>query len=136
MKKKIFKRRSAAIVAAAFMATAMTAGSNSGLFPVSTGGKVMAAEITSKYKQPDHDVVNDEIHKNKTGQIIQIVAIVVWVLGVILAFIMLKSDGMTSLPLILGYLFAVFVSGLIIYGLGEIIILLGQINNKMPKKIK
>lgn len=94
------------------------------------------AEITSKYKQPDHDVVNDEIHKNKTGQIIQIVAIVVWVLGVILAFIMLKSDGMTSLPLILGYLFAVFVSGLIIYGLGEIIILLGQINNKMPKKIK
>lgn len=46
MKKKIFKRRSAAIVAAAFMATAMTAGSNSGLFPVSTGGKVMAAEIT------------------------------------------------------------------------------------------
>lgn len=46
MKKEIFKRRSAAIVAAAFMATAMTAGSNSGLFPVSTGGKVMAAEIT------------------------------------------------------------------------------------------
>lgn len=46
MKKEIFKRRSTAIVAAAFMATAMTAGSNSGLFPVSTGGKVMAAEIT------------------------------------------------------------------------------------------
>ena len=101
------------------------------------------AEITSKYKQPDHDVVNDEIHKNKTGQIIQIVAIVVWVLGVISAFItliMLIRGGMTSLhsilPSILEFLFKVFVSGLIIYGLGEIIILLGQINNKMPKKIK
>lgn len=98
------------------------------------------AEITSKYKQPDHDVVNDEIHKNKTGQIIQIVAKVIWILGAISAFIMLiimlKIGDLTSLPSILGYLFAVFVSGLIIYGLGEIIILLGQINNKMPKKIK
>ena len=94
------------------------------------------ADITSNYKQPEHDIVYDEIHKNKTGKMIQDVAKVIWILGVISAFIILIINGLTSLLSILGYLFAVFVSGLIIYGLGEIIILLGQINNKMPGKIK
>ena len=92
------------------------------------------ADITSNYKQPEHDVVYDEIHKNKTGEMIQNVAKVIWILGVISAFIILIFNGLLSIPSILGYLFAVFVSGLIIYGLGEIIILLGQINDKLPNK--
>lgn len=94
------------------------------------------ADITSNYKQPEHDVVYDEIHKNKTGEMIQNVAKVIWILGVISAFIILILNGLLSIPSILVYLFAVFVSGLMIYGMGEIIILLGQINSKMPKNSK
>jgi DNA-directed RNA polymerase subunit RPC12/RpoP len=77
-----------------------------------------------------------ETVNNKTGSTIQIVAMFLWILGGIsvVAFCILINDFSFS-AMMLG-LFAVFTSGLMVYGLGEIIILLGQINSKMPKKRK
>ena len=92
------------------------------------------AAVTSKYKQPDTVIINSENENNKTGSTIQTVAKAIWILGVISAVLIFAVVGIESLFSLISYLFTVFVSGLLVYGLGEIIILLGQINDKLPNK--
>lgn len=91
------------------------------------------AANTSKQEEADYEYVGEN---NKTGVMIQSVAKIIWILNVIAALIAFLFSGVSSISLIIAYLFAVFVTGLMIYGLGEIIILLGQINSKIPKRKK
>ena len=92
------------------------------------------AQITANYKQPDNTAVNLENEKNQTGTTIQTVAKVIWILGAIAAVLIFVVVGIESFFSLISYLFTVFISGLMVYGLGEIIILLGQINDKLPNK--
>jgi len=90
------------------------------------------AQITANYKQPDTVTVHSENEKNQTGTTIQTVAKVIWILGALSAIIAAAATA-SVISLIL-YLFVAFVSGLMVYGLGEIIILLSQINGKLSNK--
>ena len=92
------------------------------------------AALTEKQEETVHEYAHTESEKNKTGVMIQTVAMIIWIMGAIAAFLIFAVAKSTSFASLISYLFAVFVSGLLIYGLGEIIILLGQINDKMPNK--
>lgn len=98
------------------------------------------AALTEKQEETVHEYAHTESEKNKTGVIIQTVAKVIWILGaiaaIIAAIIAFYVSGVISIASLISYLFVVFVSGFIVYGLGEIIILLGQINDKIPNKRK
>lgn len=94
------------------------------------------AALAENQEKPAHEYDNTKIEKNKTGVMIQTVAIIIWILGAIAAVLVFIVSESASFASLIGYLFAVFVSGLLIYGLGEIIILLGQINDKIPNKRK
>lgn len=94
------------------------------------------AALTEKQEETVHEYAHTESEKNKTGVIIQTVAKVIWILGAIAAIIAFYVSGVISIASLISYLFVVFVSGLIVYGLGEIIIILGQINDKIPNKRK
>lgn len=87
-------------------------------------------------KNKPEEIDYSETEKNKTGSAIQVVAIVLWILGGIsvIAFNFMVNDF--SLATMIIGLFAAFTSGLMVYGLGEIIILLGQIKDKIPTKRK
>lgn len=94
------------------------------------------AALNSKKSQPDDDYEYDDYPddtKNTTGTLIQLVAFLIWLFGGIAAFIAYAAAGVPLITLII-YVFSVFVSGLLIYGLGEIILLLGQINAKLTNK--
>jgi len=94
------------------------------------------AYIASKRESEKAIEDYSEDNKNKTGTTIQIVAIVLWILGGIsvVAFNFMTNDF--SLATMIIGLFAAFTSGLMVYGLGEIIILLDQIKHKIPTKMK
>lgn len=85
-------------------------------------------------KNKTEEIDYSETEKNKTGSVIQIVAFILWILGVIsvVSFCILIKNFSFSAMMI--GLFAAFTSGLLVYGLGEIIILLGQINDKLKNK--
>ncbi|WP_303805541.1 hypothetical protein [Ruminococcus flavefaciens] len=93
------------------------------------------AVITSEQTETNYEPAYSDSEKNKTGAMIQTVAFIIWIFGAIAAIIAFAAAGASLISLI-SYLFAVFVSGLLMYGLGEIIILLGQINSKIPKRKK
>lgn len=92
------------------------------------------AALTEKQEETSYEYTHTESEKNKTGAMIQTVAFIIWVFGAILAVILFAVSGAASVVSLIGYLLAAFVSGLLMYGLGEIIILLGQINGKLSNK--
>ena len=92
------------------------------------------AALTEKQEETSYEIAHTESEKNKTGAMIQTVAFIIWIFGAIATIIAFAAGS--SLISLIFYLFAFFVSGLLVYGMGEIIILLGQINNKIPNKRK
>ena len=90
------------------------------------------AALTEKQEETSYEYTHTESEKNKTGAMIQTVAFIIWVFGAIAAIIAFAAGA--SVISLIGYLFAVFVSGLLVYGIGEILILLGQINGKLSNK--
>ena len=93
-----------------------------------------AALASKAEEQSNYENENFQNEKNKTGAMIQSVAIIIWAFGAIISFIVFAVSGVASIIVLVSYLFAVFVSGLLMYGLGEIIILLGQIKDKISTK--
>lgn len=92
------------------------------------------AALAENQEETAYKYDNTKIEKNETGVMIQTVAKIIWILGAIAALLVFAVAESVPFASFIGYLFAVFVSGLLIYGLGEIIILLGQINDKIPNK--
>ncbi|WP_019679779.1 hypothetical protein [Ruminococcus flavefaciens] len=92
------------------------------------------AALTEKKEETSFEYNHTESEKNETGAMIQTVAKIIWILGAITAIILFVVSGVASIIVLVSYLFAVFVSGLLMYGLGEIIILLGQIKDKISTK--
>ncbi|SHM10944.1 hypothetical protein [Ruminococcus flavefaciens] len=94
------------------------------------------AFLTAKLelKTPADDYSEDK--KNSTGNALQVVGIILWVLGFlsVVAFNAMKKDF--SLATMIIGIFTAFTSGLVVYGMGEIIILLDQIKHKIPTKRK
>ena len=92
------------------------------------------ALLAAKKELEDPVDTYSETKKNSTGSIIQIVAFILWILGgisVVSFCILIKNFSFSAMMI---GLFAAFTSGLMVYGLGEIIILLGQINDKLKNK--
>lgn len=94
------------------------------------------AELASKQEETTCEFDYSADEKNKTGSTIQVVAMIVWILGGLSVIAFSFLSGKFSLTTMILGLFSTFTSGLMIYGMGEIIILLGEINDKLSKRKK